>query len=290
MITNRRFTLLRRPQGLPIAADFRHDDVAVAALGDGEILIRNLYASLDPAIRGWLDDAPSYLPPVALGAPVRATTIGRVAASRNLAFAEGDWVVGLNAIETFSVAQAGGFLMKIDPNATANVTNHLSVLGAIGLTAYFGITEIAKPRAGETVLVTGAAGAVGSLAGQIARILGCRTIGIAGGPEKCRRLTEHYGYDAAIDYRAMQGGGLEAAIAAAAPNGIDVIFENVGGAALDAGLRCLNRHARVALCGLISEYNAESAVGARNLWQLIVHSASIAPRSRHCATQGAAGP
>jgi len=275
MPDNRRFILVRRPDGMPVADDFRLETVATPALAPGEVLVRNVYASLDPAIRGWLDDAPSYMPPVPLGAPVRATTVGTVAASANLAFAEGDWVLGLNAIEDYSVAVPGGFTQKIDAGAVPSVTNYLSVFGAVGLTAYFGLLEVGKPQPGETVLVSGAAGAVGSLVGQIARLKGCRVIGIAGGPAKCARLVERYGFDAAIDYRDKDEAALIAAIGAAAPEGLDVIFENVGGIILDAALMNLRDGARVALCGLISEYNAPAPVGVRNLWQLIVHSASI---------------
>ncbi|MDB5713364.1 MAG: NADP-dependent oxidoreductase [Sphingomonadales bacterium] len=276
MSENRRFTLIRRPHGLPQSDDFAHDTMPLPQLGEGEILIRNRYASLDPAIRGWLDDAPSYLPPIKLGDAVRATTVGEVVASSNTAFAVGDWVLGLNAIEDFSVAKPGGFTMPIDPLLVPSVTNYLSVLGAVGLTAYFGLLEVGKPKPGETVLVSGAAGAVGSLVGQIARIKGCRVIGVAGGTDKCRRLLQDYGYHAAIDYRGKTPAQLAAAIREAAPDGVDVIFENVGGAVLDAGLLALNRGARVALCGLISEYNSsDGAVGARNVWQLIVKSATI---------------
>ncbi len=276
MTQNRRFTLVRRPHGLPQPDDFAHDTVPVPSPADGEFVVRNRYASLDPAIRGWLDEAPSYLPPVALGDPVRATTVGQVVASNNPAFAVDDWVLGLNTIEEYSLVRPGGFTMPIDPRTVPSVTHYLSVLGAVGLTAYFGLLEVGKPRPGETVLVSGAAGAVGSLVGQIARIVGCRTVGIAGGADKCRRLRDDYGYDAAIDYRGKSPAALAAAIREAAPDGVDVIFENVGGAVLDAGLLALNHGARVALCGLISEYNsAEGAIGARNLWQLIVKSATI---------------
>lgn len=275
MAGNRRFTLVRRPQGMPVADDFRLVTGPLPDIAEGEVLIRNVYASLDPAIRGWLDDAPSYMPPVALGDAVRATTVGRVAASRNPDFGVGDWVLGLNAIEDHSVAVPGGFTQKIDAGAVPSVTNYLSVFGAVGLTAYFGLLEVGRPRAGETVLVSGAAGAVGSLVGQIARLKGCRTVGIAGGPEKCARLVERFGFDAAIDYHGRDEAALAAAIAAAAPGGVDVVFENVGGIVLDAALMNLRDGARVALCGLISEYNAPAPVGARNLWQLIVHSASI---------------
>lgn len=275
MTMNRRFLLVRRPNGTPAPDDFRLAEEALPELADGEILVRNHYASLDPAIRGWLDDAPSYMPPVPLGEAVRATTVGVVARSRNADFPEGAWVLGLNAIESYSVGRAGGFTARIDPDLVPSVTNYLSVFGAVGMTAYFGLIEVGRPKAGETVLVSGAAGAVGSLVGQIARLLGCRTIGIAGGPEKCARLTGKFGFDAAIDYRGKSADELAAAIRAAAPEGVDVVFENVGGDVLDAALMNLRFNARVALCGLISEYNAPAPVGTRNLWQLIVHSARI---------------
>jgi len=276
MKTNRRFTLVRRPSGLPAPEDFRLDQAPVPELAENEMLVQNAYASLDPAIRGWLDDAPSYLPPIKLGDPVRASTVGRVIASRNPAFAVGQWVLGLNAIEDVSLVHAGGFTMPIDPDLVPSVTNYLSVLGAVGMTAYFGLLEVGRAQPGEIVLVSGAAGAVGSLVGQIAKIKGCRTIGIAGGADKCRRLVEDYGYDAAIDYRGKSVDDLSAAIGEQAPDGIDVVFENVGGTVLDATLLHLNHGARIALCGLISEYNsADGPAGARNLWQLIVKSATI---------------
>lgn len=275
MTTNRRFLLIRRPEGTPVPNDFRLALDPMPELSEGQFLIRNHYASLDPAMRGWLDDAPSYMPPVALGDPVRASTIGVIAESRSVDFPVGQWVMGLNGIEEYSVGAAGGFTQSIDPAAVPTVTNYLSVFGAVGMTAYFGLIDVCEPKAGDTVLVSGAAGAVGSLVGQIAKIKECRTIGIAGGSEKCARLTEHYGFDAAIDYRNKDVDALDAAIRAAAPDGVDIIFENVGGNILDAGLLNLKRGARVGLCGLISEYNAPAPVGARNLWRLIVNRASI---------------
>lgn len=276
MDINRRFTLVRRPHGLPVLEDFALVETPVPDAADGQFLMRNVYASLDPAIRGWLSDAPSYMPPVALGDAVRASTVGQVIASRNPEFAVGQWVLGLNAIEDVSLVTSGGFTMPIDPDAVPSVTNYLSVLGAVGLTAYFGLLEIGRLQRGETVLVSGAAGAVGSLVGQIARIHGCRAIGLAGGPDKCCRLIRDYGFDAAIDYRGKPVEQLAVEIAAAAPGGIDVVFENVGGGGLDAALLHLNHGARIALCGLISEYNLpDGPVGARNLWQLIVKCATI---------------
>ena len=277
MSTNRRFLLVRRPAGTPVADDFVLSKEALPDLTDGQFLIRNRYASLDPAIRGWMDDAPSYMPPIPLGSPVRASTVGEVTASKSADFPVGTWVAGLNAIEEYSVGAAGGFTQAIDVSIVPSPTNFLSILGAVGMTAYFGYLRACEPKPGDTVLVTGAAGAVGSLVGQIAKLNGAaRVIGIAGGPEKCARLIQRYGFDAAIDYRGKDVAALSAAIAAEAPNGVDVIFENVGGDVLDAGLNNLAMHARIGLCGLISEYNNPGEkTGARNVWQLIVKRATM---------------
>ena len=246
----------------------------IAAISEGAILVRNHFISLDPAIRGWMDEAPSYFPPINLNDPVRASTVGRVVESKNPNFKEGDWVLGLNAIEEYSAVEEGGFTAPIDTSLVQSPTNYLSILGAVGMTAYFGLLDVGQPKEGETVLVTGAAGAVGSAVGQIAKIKGCRAVGIAGGPEKCRRLVEDYGFDAAIDYRGKDVAALDEAIREAAPKGVDVIFENVGGDILDAGVLSLNEYSRIVLCGLISEYNTDP-VGARNLWQFIVKQTAV---------------
>ncbi|HEY8352485.1 MAG TPA: NADP-dependent oxidoreductase [Sphingomonadales bacterium] len=273
---NRRFILVRRPQGVPKESDFRIDETAIPEPGEGEIVLRNHYASIDPAMRGWMDDEPSYLPPVPLGAPMRATTIGRVHRSRHPDFREGQWVLSMTAIEDYACLAPNPFTQVIDETVTGDVTDYLYLIGAVGLTAYFATVEVGKPKAGETVLVTGAAGAVGSLVGQIAKLHGCRTIGIAGGPEKCARLVRDYGYDAAMDYRGKDVSALAAEIREAAPGGVNFIFENVGGPILDAGLLNIAPHGRVVLCGLISEYNhAGERYGTRQLWQLIVHAATI---------------
>jgi NADPH-dependent curcumin reductase CurA len=273
--TNRRFVLVRRPAGRPDRDDFALVDAPLAPLAEGQFRVRNLYASLDPAIRGWLDDRESYMPPVPLGEAVRATTVGEVVESLNPEFPVGAFVVGLHAIETHSIGAPGGFSQRIDPAMAPSLTHFLSVLGAVGLTAWFGVSEILAPGPGDVLLVSGAAGAVGSLAGQIGRHRGARAIGIAGGPEKCRRLIERFGFDAAIDYRGKGAAALAAEIRALAPGGVSHVFENVGGPALDAALLSLKDGARLALCGLISEYNAAEPVGARQLWQLIVRKATM---------------
>jgi len=273
MPANRRFKLIRRPHGMPVDADFSLVTETTPSLQEGQFLVRNHYASLDPAMRGWMDDLPSYLPPMQLGEPVRAGTLGVVVESRNPDFPVGAWTSGMNGIEEYSLVQHS-VGRPVDPDALPVLTNYLSVMSGVGLTAYFGLLDLGRPQVGETVLVSGAAGAVGSLVGQIAKMKGCRTVGIAGGPRKCERLLRDYGYDAAIDYRGKTPEQLVAAIREAAPNGVDIQFENVGGEILDAGLLTLNPKARVVLCGLISQYNSAPAP-INNLWQLIVNGAQI---------------
>jgi NADPH-dependent curcumin reductase CurA len=276
MPINRQFLIVRRPNGDPAPADFSLVETPVPEPSAGSFVVRNHFASLDPAQRGWMDDLPSYMPPIPLGAPVMATTVGRVHSSANPDFAAGDWVMGLNALEDYSLVQPGGFTSKIDVTLVPSPTMFLSGMGAVGLTAYFGTLDGLKPQAGETLLVSGAAGAVGSVVGQIGKIMGCRVIGIAGGADKCRRLTADYGYDVAIDYRGKSVDQLAAEIAAAAPEGVNMVFENVGGDVLDAELKNLAMNARILLCGLISEYNSDHGkVGARNIWQLIVKRATM---------------
>ncbi len=275
MTQNRRFLLVRRPNGMPVPEDFRFVSESIPDLPPGAILVRNRFASLDPAQRGWMDDAPSYMPPIALGDPVRATTVGVVEASDNPDLAPGQWVMGLNALEDYSIAMPGGFTMPIDAQAVPSPSNYLSALGAVGLTAYFGLVEVARPVAGETLLVSGAAGAVGSAVGQIGKIMGCRVVGIAGGPRKCARLIDDYGFDAAIDYKGKDHSALVAAIAKACPGGANIVFENVGGAVLEAEVFNLAHHARIVLCGLIAEYNAPEKLGLRNLWQILVNRATL---------------
>lgn len=275
MTSNRRYLLVRRPHGNPVPEDFELVETAIPSPPAGGFVVRNHYASLDPAQRGWMDDAPSYMPPIPLGDPVRATTVGIVHSSDNPEFKPGDWVLGLNGLEDYSVVMPGGFTSHIDISLADSPSKFLSAMGAVGLTGYFGLLDAAKPKAGETLLVSGAAGAVGSVVGQIGKIVGCRVIGIAGGADKCRRLIDDYGFDAAIDYKGKSVADLSAEIGAAAPDGVDIIFENVGGDVMDAELMNLAKRARIVLCGLISEYNAPEKIGIRNLWQVLVQEATI---------------
>ena len=275
MFENRRFLLIRRPVGTPVPADFALESSGAASPTAGKILVRNHVASLDPAQRGWMDDAPSYMPAIPLGAPVRATTVGVVAASAHPDYREGDWVVGLGALEDYSLITPNSFTRKVDVGGTASPSLYLSAFGAVGMTAYFGLIDAANPSAGETLLVSGAAGAVGSIVGQIGKIIGCRVIGIAGGADKCSRLTRDYGFDVAIDYKGKDSEVLATEIGAALPDGADILFENVGGTVFDAELMNIAPGARIVLCGLISEYNAARKVGARNLWQVLVRRATL---------------
>lgn len=274
-IENGRFLLVSRPAGRPSPQDFCLVHEGLPSLGDGEFLVRNHFASLDPAMRGWMDDLPSYLPPIALGDPVRAGTIGIIVESKAAAYPPGRWVAGLHALEHYSVGSDGGTTRLIEPAAGVPITNYLSVLGGVGLTAYFGLFDECNPKTGDTILISGAAGAVGSLVGQMARLAGCQVIGIAGGKEKCDRIVDRYGFHCAIDYKGKSLDDLAHSIRQVAPDGVDIVFENVGGVILDAALLNLRKGARVALCGLISEYNGLERVGARNLWSLIPAHASI---------------
>lgn len=272
-LSNRQFFLHSRPSGSPTDDNIRRRDTSVPALEAGDVLIHNLYFSLDPAIRGWMSDAPSYLPPIDIGSPIRSTTAGRVIASRHPGFAEGDYVWGMNAWEDYSVAR-GDTLVPVPADNKYPLHYYLSIFGAVGMTAYFGIIDAGKPRAGETILVSAAAGAVGSLVGQIGKIVGCNVVGLAGSETKNRWITEELGFDTAINYKTC--GSLVDAIAAACPDGIDIYFDNVGGEILDAALLNLNSNARVVFCGSISTYDSTEPVpGPYNWWQILARSATV---------------
>jgi NADPH-dependent curcumin reductase len=251
---NRRFVLVRRPQGEPTPDDFRLEEGPVPEPAANQVLLRTRYLSLDPYMRGRMSDAPSYVAPVALGATMGAQTVSVVEASNHPAYRAGELVVANAGWQDYAVSD-GRDLTRIDP-ALEHPSYALGVLGMPGLTAYVGLLDIGTPRAGETVVVAAATGAVGSVVGQIARIKGCRVVGVAGGPQKCDYAVQHLGFDACIDHR---GGGLRERLAAACPKGIDVYFENVGGEVLYAVVPLLNVGARVPLCGLIAWYNLEKA-------------------------------
>jgi NADPH-dependent curcumin reductase len=249
---NRRIVLARRPQGEPTPEDFGLESTPVPEVRPGQLLLRTRYLSLDPYMRGRMSDAPSYVPPVALGAVMAGQTVSEVVASQVAGFAVGDLVVANSGWQDYGVSD-GRDLVRIDPGLKPP-SHALGVLGMPGLTAYVGLLDIGQPRAGETVVVAAATGAVGAVVGQLARIRGCRVVGVAGGPDKCRYAQETLGFDACLDHRAPE---LAQRLAAACPEGIDVYFENVGGAVLSAVVPLLNVHARVPLCGLISWYNLE---------------------------------
>lgn len=274
MIRNRQFVLIARPSGVPTAGDFAHRETVVPALGEGEFLIRNRFASLDPAMRNWLDDVESYYPPVRIGDPMRAGTVGQVEESRLPSMPVGSWVKGVNAIEDYSIGRAGDSNRLIDPGIQGSMSQYISVAGGASLTAYFGVTRILKPEPGQTMLVSSAAGGVGAVACQLGRLAGARVIGIAGGAEKCRRLHDERCVDHAINRIGLSEDELVTAIRTIAPQGVDLVFENVGGVVFDAALRTLAKNARIALCGLISEYNGPRH-GARNLMEVVFASATV---------------
>ena len=270
-LVNHQFRLAARPVGLPKPSDWQYTEEPVPEPGEGEVLVKLLYISLDPAMRGWMNDGRSYIAPVGIGETMRALAAGEVLVSNHPGLAPGDHVTGLLGVQEYAVAN-GNAVMKVDP-ALAPLPVYLGTLGMPGMTAYFGLLEIGRPVAGETVVVSGAAGAVGGVVGQIAKLKGCRVVGIAGGAEKCRYLTEELGFDAAIDYKAED---VLAGLGEHCPKGIDVYFDNVGGEILDAALARLARNARVIICGAISQYNATGAVaGPSNYLSLLVNHASM---------------
>ena len=274
MNTNRQWLLAKRPFGIVTRENFEYQETPIPEPGDGEVLVRNLFLSFDPTQRGWMEDRESYLPPVQLGEPMRAGSIGQVAESNNPEFAPGDLVQTTGGWQDFVVAAPGQGVMglsKVPEGVPPELM--LSVLGVTGLTAYFGLLDLGEPKAGETVLVSGAAGATGSVAGQIAKLKGCRVIGIAGGPEKCRWLIEEAGFDDVIDYKKED---VNARIGETCPDKVDIYFDNVGGDILEAALNHINMKARVVLCGGISGYNATEPVpGPVNLMNLVVMRARM---------------
>jgi NADPH-dependent curcumin reductase CurA len=268
---NRQYKLAARPVGLPKETDWDLVTAPVVEPADGEAQLQVLYLSLDPAMRGWMNEGRSYIAPVKIGEVMRAGGIGRVLISKAPGFSAGDLVYAGTGVQEYATLPAGE-LTAIDPKIAPPPT-YLNALGMPGITAYFGLLDVGKAAAGETVVVSGAAGAVGMTVGQIAKIRGCRVVGIAGGPQKCAYLVDELGFDAAIDYKAEK---LPAALREHCPSGIDVYFDNVGGETLDACLARLARHARVVICGAISQYNNTTPPkGPSNYLSLLVNRARM---------------
>ena len=264
---NRQWLLASRPQGMVSPENFAWREAEVPVPAEGEALVRNLYLSLDPAMRGWMNDAPSYVPPVGIGEVMRGGCVGRVEKSNDPALEEGALVAGMFGWQDYALVRPGDARLSRIPDGV-EPTLALSALGMTALTAYWGLKEIGRPQPGETVVVSAAAGATGSVAGQIAKIRGCRVIGIAGGAEKCAWIVDELGFDAAIDYRAER---VSRRLRELCPDGIDVYWDNVGGEILEAALANLAMHARVVICGAISQYNAEAPPGGpRNYMNLLV--------------------
>ncbi len=267
---NRQVRLKSRPIGEPATSNFEIHDAPVPAAADGEVLRRTIYLSLDPYMRGRMSDAPSYATPVKLGDPMGGHTVSEVIESRHPGFSKGDLVTGYDGWQSYGLSN-GRDLRTLDPTV-APISTAIGVLGMPGLTAFVGLMDIGQPRPGETVVVSAASGAVGAVVGQLATIKGCRTVGIAGSPDKCRYVVDELGFDACINYKTDD---LVPALKAACPSGIDVYFENVGGAVFQAILRVINKGARIPLCGMISEYNATGYPAGPNLRPLLVQRAMI---------------
>jgi NADPH-dependent curcumin reductase CurA len=270
-MNNTRINLLARPIGNPTPECWDIEEVDTPDLQENQVLVQVQYLSIDPAMRGWMNEGKSYVRPVRIGEVMRALGAGVVAESKHPDFKAGDSVTGITGVQEYAVLD-GKDLVKVDPSFVP-LPAYLGTLGMSGLTAYFGLLDTGQPKAGETVLVSGAAGAVGSVVGQIAKIKGCRAVGIAGGEEKCRYVVEELGFDACVDYKT---GNLRAQLKDACPNGVDVYFDNVGGEILDTALTLINMKARIVICGAISQYNAiQKPAGPSNYMSLLVNRARM---------------
>jgi len=277
-LSNHQIRLASRPVGLPTAANWQSTTEAVVGPAAGGVLLKTLALSLDPAMRGWMNEGKSYIPPVALGEVMRAGGVGRVIASEHPGFAVGDRVsAGFGVQQYLSLAPADfkrAGLVKIDLGL-GTLTQWLNVLGMPGMTGYFGLMDVGQPKAGETLVVSGAAGAVGQTVGQVAKIRGCRVVGIAGGQAKCDWVVKELGFDACIDYKAGPS-AVRDGLKAHCPSGVDIYFDNVGGDILDTVLARINRRARIVICGAISQYNNTTPVqGPKNYLSLLVNRARM---------------
>jgi NADPH-dependent curcumin reductase len=274
-LSNRQVRLASRPHGLPTDADWAFTTAPVAEPGPGGVLVKTLYLSLDPAMRGWMNEGKSYIAPVEIGAVMRAGGVGRVIASNNAGFAVGDFVSGGLDVQEYCLIPSEGIkrsgLFKID--ARLGLTTWTNVLGMPGMTGYFGLLDVGLPQAGETLVVSGAAGAVGQTVGQLAKMKGCRVVGIAGGQAKCDWVVKELGFDACIDYK---NSDVRAGLKMHCPDGVDIYFDNVGGEILDLVLARINRGARIVICGAISQYNNTTPVkGPANYLSLLVNRARM---------------
>ena len=274
-LTNHQIRLASRPVGLPTRANWHFTQQAVSEPGPGGVLIKTLYLSLDPAMRGWMNEGKSYIAPVEINAVMRAGGVGKVIASNNPAFAVGDYVNAGLDVQDYCLIPAdsikGSGMFKIDPSL--GLTTWTNVLGMPGMTGFFGLTDVGLPKAGETLVVSGAAGAVGQTVGQIAKLKGCRVVGIAGGQAKCDWVVQELGFDACIDYKNSDA---RKGLKQHCPNGVDIYFDNVGGDILDMVLAKINRKARIIICGAISQYNNTTPVkGPANYLSLLVNRARM---------------
>ena len=266
---NRQVVLKNHPNGVPLPDDFELTESSAAKPGEGQMLVRNLFFSLEAAIRGWLDGKANYFEPIPLGGAIRGPSVARVIESHLPGFEAGDLIFGLHHWEDYSLSDANTVLLsKLSPEPDIPLSYYSGGLGGSGHTAYVGLHEIGKIQAGETVLISAAAGATGSMATQIAKLRGCKVVGVVGGDEKATLVTQTLGADAAVNYKTC--GDLTAAITEACPEGVDVYFDNVGGNTLDAALQCMNTFGRVIGCGMISDYNdQDNPTPIFNMWKLV---------------------
>lgn len=268
---NKQLKLAKRPVGLPTADTWHLEENAIPEPQEGEVLIKQDYISLDPAMRGWINDSRSYIPPVQIGEVMRAGSVGKVIASNHPTIKVGTYLSGWGGVQQYVVTNGKGWY-PVDPRL-APLATYIGTLGMPGMTSYFGLLDVGKAQEGDTVLVSGAAGAVGSVVGQIAKIKGCRAVGIAGGPAKCAYLIHEFGFDGAIDYKNED---VRKGIKRECPTGVDVYFDNVGGEILNIALTRINRGARIVICGAISQYNNTTPIeGPSNYLSLLVNRASM---------------